>query len=219
MLLFVFWWACSTPEPAAPPPESPAAVGVAAPSADVFGLTLGASRAADIEAWLAARGLDCDARPSARRTTTRYSCAGTLPPSALPERGLPAGGELHQVLLVRHDEGPLTHVSVGRRYSLPSDAAADYSAAVAEIGARLGAPALDQPVDVEKMDGRPVRWETSWRFSDVDVRVSLMRLGGDWYSVTEQYDVPGADRLELARAPTTKPSAHPGGAKKPWWHP
>lgn len=222
-----------TPEPTAPEvraaPVAPVpAAPSSAPSRAIYGLTIGTSSGADIEAWLAARSLSCPGTPSVRRTTTRYACSGKLDPKLLPDRTIK--GELHDLLLVRGDAGPLRHFSTGRRYSLPADAIADYTSAVAAIQGTLGAPTRTaaEPTP-EQFSGMLARFSTMWRYADLEVVVTVMKANGPYIAVTETWDLPGAESddevREMPHGPpgsdphanphATNPHAPPAGAGEP----
>lgn len=215
------WFSEPAPAPEPAPAEVRASVPPApiappsAPTRAIYGLTIGASSAADIEAWLAERSLSCAGKPSARRTTTRYACSGKLDPKLLPDRTIK--GELHDILLVRGDAGPLRHFSSGRRYSLPADAIVDYTTAVAAIQGALGAPtrAGAQPTEAQ-FSGMLARFSTLWRFADLEVVVTLMKANGPYIAVTETWDLPGAESEDEVRAmphgdPGSDPHANPHG--------
>jgi hypothetical protein len=121
----------------------PAEARAAAPTLTVYGLQIGKSPAADMEAWLTAHGLTCPPAPSPRRTTTRYVCTGDIPVTVLPDRVVK--GKIDQVLLVRGDNGPLRHFSSSRKYSLPTDAVADYSSALTALTSTFGIPTIVAP--------------------------------------------------------------------------
>jgi hypothetical protein len=227
MFLVALLAACSDPAPpppapAAPPPAqavTPTAVpaAAAAPSLSAFGLDIGKAGPAEIEAWLAGRGLACPPVPSPRRTTVRYDCQGTLPPAALPER--PTRGTLANVLLVRGDDRPLQHVSSIRRYSLPADALADFNATVALLEASHGAPVRKRaPESVAKLEAKTVHFDARWVFTDLELGLSLLRAGSPTWSVSETWVQPGAAASDQPRASTGAGSAH-GGGQKPSWHP
>lgn len=224
MLAFALLLACArcreapTPPAAAPPPaarvaEAPTAL---APSREAFGLGLGSADDAAVRAWLSTNGLaHCTAEPSVRRTTFRYTCEGELPATVLGARKVQ--GRLTQVLVVRPDGGPVSHVSTLRKYSIPEAAADDYASAVAVVSAALGAPTRGATVDLAKLAGPVVHYATEWRFADLQVRLVLMRMSGDYWSISETWDVPGAELAEQAR-PSTGKKPH-GDGEKPWWHP
>ncbi len=167
--------------------------------------------------WLAERALNCPERLSPRRTTTQVECKGDLPLSLLPDRVVK--GKLYDLLVVRLDDGPVHHVSTTRRYSVPEDAGADYTATVATLTATFGPPTKTQPFDREKVNRALARFGTEWRFSDLVISVSALKAAGDFVSVNERWDVPGVEAGAEARAGTsghafTGPSA-PTPAKNP----
>lgn len=209
----------ATGTPPATPPASPGAAAAplaAAPSLDIYGLVLGQSGDADIQAWLAERKLTCPGAPSPRRTTYRYDCNAGLSASLLPDRTI--SGTLANLLIVRGDATPMTHFSTQRRYSLPADAIADYMSTLAALTARYGPPA--GPVvtpDPARMDGPMVHYTAAWAFTDLDLRVSLLRAGSPYLGVSEAWDVPGSEKNETARPTPTGANPHgpppgtPGG--------
>ena len=171
---------------------------------NVYGLTLGATDPAGITAWIAAHGLNCKAEASPRRATQRYECgAGSgLKPDTLPERPALNGGQLTQILLSHGDDVPLTHISVTRQFSLPADAVTDYSAALASLTSTYGAPARASGTpDAAKFSGPMAHWSVDWRFTNIEVHLSVLKAGGSFISVNERYDVPGASDAEGTRAP------------------
>ncbi len=195
--------ACSSPSapsapPEAPPPTGPAApAGIAAPSLDVYGLTMGAATVGEIEAWLAARKLSCTQQPSVRRTTFRYDCAGDLPVDTLPG---PRRGRLTNLLVVRGDTTPMSHFSTIRKYSLPADAVADYAEALASLTGRLGPPARAAATPVaSQLDGVAAHWATSWVFTNLAVRLVLLKAGSATITLSETWDLPGAEEHEETR--------------------
>lgn len=203
-MLILLVLACSgEPVPtAAPPVAAPAPAERAplpsAPSLDAFGLIIGKSTPADLDAWLASRQLTCPGAPSPRTTTHRYTCQGALPP--MPER--PTDGRLSQILLVRGDDTPLTHVSLMRSHSLPSAAAKDYDASVAAIAAVHGAPHEGEAsADPAKVDARLVHYDAAWHYGDLEITVGLNRFGGPEWTVSESWDVPGAEKTHKPRPP------------------
>lgn len=191
--------ATTTPSLSAPAAEAPPLP--AAPNRAHLGLTLGATTAEEVKAWLAERQLTCPERQSPRRTTTQVECKGELPLSLLPDRTVK--GKLHDLLIVRLDDGPVHHVSTTRRYSIPDDAGKDYTATVATLTAAFGPPTKTQPFDGEKMNRPLARFGTEWRFSDLQISVSALKAAGDFVSVNERWDVPGVEASAEARAGTT----------------
>jgi len=199
--------------PAAPAPRAPvppAEARAAAPTLTVYGLQIGKSPAADMEAWLTAHGLTCPPAPSPRRTTTRYVCTGDIPVTVLPDRVVK--GKIDQVLLVRGDNGPLRHFSSSRKYSLPTDAVADYSSALTALTSTFGIPTIVAPApDLAKLDDKVVRYATAWLYSDLEVRLTLLKVSTSYISVSETWDQPGVSEDDETRA--MPPGAHgdPGG--------
>lgn len=190
--------AVSAPAEAKSPAEANAP---AAPSRAHLGLTLGATTAEEVKAWLAERALTCPERPSPRRATTQVECKGELPLSLLPDRTVK--GKLYDLLIVRLDDGPVHHVSTTRRYSNPDDAATDYAATVATLTATFGPPTKAQPFDRERVNRALARFGTEWRFSDLTISVSALKAAGDFVSVNERWDVPGVEAQVAAREGTT----------------
>jgi hypothetical protein len=187
-----------------------------APSKDFLGLTLGGTQDAEITAWLATHNLNCPASPSPRRTTQRYECKTDLPVALLPGRIIQ--GKLTSLLLVRGDSTPLSHASAGRQYSLPEDAAKDYESTVATISASLGEPYKKTVIDPEKLKSPLLHYSTTWKFTDLDVSVTLLKAGGNFYSMEERWDVPGVEMEQQAR-PSKNPHNPHGtstGGKDPF---
>ncbi|MEY3214535.1 MAG: hypothetical protein RIT28_5016 [Pseudomonadota bacterium] len=198
-------------------PAVDAAPLAAAPSKTHLGLTLGATTADEVKAWLVERSLTCPERPSPRRATTQVECKGDLPLELLPERTVK--GKLYDLLIVRLDDGPVHHVSTTRRYSIPEDAGVDYAATVATLTAAFGPPTKAQPFDREKVNRALARFGTEWRFADLVISVSALKAAGDFVSVNERWDVPGVEASAEARAGSsghsfTGPTA-PTPAKNP----
>lgn len=219
------------PAPSSPPPVSARAPATeAASNLTVYGLTLGATDTAAITAWISARGLNCKAEPSPRRATQRYDCGkdAGLKPDTLPERPVLNGGQLTQILLSHGDDVPLTHVSVTRKFSLPTDAVTDYSAALASLTRTYGAPTRTSGApDASKFSGPMAHWSADWRFTNIEVHLAVLKAGGSFIAVNERYDVPGASDAEGARGPEhlePTPGGDPfgfdkiPGLKKPSWH-
>lgn len=190
-----------------------------APTLDFMGLTIGASDAAQIEAWLTARSLTCRQTPSVRRTTFRYECGDGLTPALLPDRKI--SGQLSSLLLVRSDAPdaaarPLTHASTIRRYSLPERAAEDYEAAVTALTAAFGPPARTSAIDRAKLSAPLVRYASLWSFKDLQISLNLMRMGGTYWSVSERWDQPGVELSQPARTPATPPGFDRSKCKDPF---
>lgn len=192
-----------------------------APTRNFYGLTLGESGEPQIRAWLAERKLTCRETPSVRRTTFRYECGEGLTPALLPDRKI--AGQLSSLLLVRVDSPEagsasnlLSHASSLRRYSLPERAAEDYDAAVSVLTSTFGAPKRGAPVDLTKLSGPLVRYATLWSFSDLQVTLTLMRMGGDYWSVSERWDQPGIELAQPERAPQLPPGFDRSKCKDPF---
>lgn len=185
-----------------------------APSLDRYGLLLNSARDADIRAWLDARGLDCKSGPALARTTYQYRCQGELPLTLLPDRII--RGHLAELLLARLDDGPLHHFSTLRKYSIPVDAAEDYDRALERLSAELGPPARSTTLDdPERLRGKAARFASTWRFSDLEVSLSVLKAAGDFVSVNEVWRVPGAEALAGSRGG----GAHGAGGKPAGWNP
>ena len=164
-----------------------------APDRALWGLVLGQTDRAGIDAWVHTQGLECEAGPAARRTTHQTRCRDAALPSSLTGRNADAAATM--LLLVRTDEGPLHHVSSLRRHAAPIDAIRDYQSAIAQIQARLGAPTQADPAPpaAEQLQRAPARFATSWIFSDLEVGLSLTRMSGPDVVVRERWDVPGVE--------------------------
>ncbi len=187
----------ATPPPAAAPALKPRVVDPnlpAAPSTEILGLSIGKSTDAEIQAWIAERSLPCKTEPSPRRTTQRYTCDGDLSIKLLEGREI--RGKFTSLLLVRGDTTPLSHLSTARKYSLPEDAAKDYSSSVALLSTRLGTPTRSAAVNPEKLSSPLMHYSSLWSFKDLEVALTMSRLGGQVVSVTERWDQPG---VELAQ--------------------
>ncbi len=217
-MIFALALACSSPAPTSPPapvaappaPVAPAPVLAPAPSLDAYGLTVGASTEADIRAWLTERKLTCVEQPSVRRTTFRYACEGALPSDVVPgaSRGL-----LSNLLVVRGDTTPMSHFSTVRKYSLPADAVADYADVLAALSTRLGAPTRGAATPkADQLDGTAAHWATSWSFANLAVRLVLLKAGSATITLSETWDLPGAEDHEETRTPTGANPHAPAGA-------
>lgn len=169
------------------------------------GLELGESDAPALDAWVAARGLDCQTLPSPRRLTTHLRCEHPDPATF----GAPDGpGTLDLLLLVRTDDGPLHHVSTERSVST-TEAAGAYDAAVARWTAVYGPPTRATPAPA-RYDAPLVRAATEWLGPELEVRVSLLRNGNAGpVRVTERWDVPGVEAAVPVR-PGSVPVHGPG---------
>jgi hypothetical protein len=213
--MWLAWLGCVCREPDAP---SAAAVAAAsadrsrpAPSRTVAGLTLGTSTAADVEAWTAGAG-SCTTAPSPRRTTTRTECDAP-PVSLMPDRTI--RGAFDQIVVARPDDGPVHFVSARRLYSLPADARADYEAARAALTASLGTPQLDQTSADPLPETRLVRYASGWEFSDLGVRLTLLKAAGKDIAVTEVWSIPGVEERAGVRGHAA--SASSGASQRPGW--
>lgn len=182
----------AAPGPATPPLPS-------APTRTWLGLTLGTTDAEALRSWVQNKAIPCVESPALRRLTTHTTCRGPLDPGILADRPL-TGGQLHSVLIARTDAGPVHHISTVRRHAQPAEAAADYSAAVAALGARLGTPSKAQPVTELTAFERPIaRFATTWRFGDLEVRVSVLKAAGDHIQVNEVWSIPGIEEQVAQR--------------------
>ncbi len=224
------------PAPGVAAPAAPVSGGMiasrAAATTTVYGLNMGGTDAAGIDAWLAAHKLTCPQAESPRRATLRNECtpeASGLTATTLPEHPVLGGGQLSSVLLSRGDGSPLTHLSITRRFSLPADAVADYNASLATLSTTFGDPVRSGGTpDATRFGGTMAHWSADWRFTDLSIHVAILKAGGEYISVSERYDTPGASEAEGVRGPAElepTPGGDPfgfdkiPGMKKPAWHP
>lgn len=181
----------------------------ARPVADAFGLALGASTAEDVKAWTERKGLDCEIKPSVRRTTTQIRCRDDLPADLLDGRKI--RGRYEQVMFAWPDDGFLHHASARRLYSAPPDAAEDYRSSVAALRLRLGEPTMERRIDDPSvLDGKLLRYATTWRRDDLEVSVTATRAGTEYVAVSEVWQVPGVEERMEAR----RPDGSTGATKK-----
>lgn len=172
-----------------------------APTRVVLGLTLGESDDAAITRWLAERGIACAGVASERRKAVRYDCKPAQ--SALTER--PAQGQLAQLLLTRADEGPLEHLLLMHRYSVPAAAVGDYTQRAELLTQLLGAPRTRQePPAGGELAGRIVRYVTAWQFEALKVEVVLMKIQ-DSIQIVERWNLQ-QDTARFAMRPGAKGS-------------
>ena len=157
---------------------------------EVMGVELGRTRHAEVETWLADRGLDCDVGPSPARTSFRYDCTGLLPVSLLGDgdRGRPL---LTGLLLVRPDDGAVHHVSTTRTHPDGPSAATDYGHTGTMLRARLGEPDKHLPVDdPAALEGRIIRFATEWIQPSLEVRLSILKVNDGPFKVSERWSIP-----------------------------
>lgn len=177
------------PEPGLPP-QAPRS---AAPVRTLWGLGLGATDEAGLGAWVESRSIDCEALTSPRRMTRQLRCTlADLPPEMATRRP----GEAQTLLiLARPDEGPLHHVSTLRHHPEPEAAIADFSAASEQITVRLGAATRTSSAAPTQanLSGAHARFVSTWSFSDLEVELSLSKMGGQALVVRERWDVPGVE--------------------------
>lgn len=190
--------------PPAPPVQAPPTApvvgdpGSVAPTREVWGLEIGASNAEQVDAWLAQRGLSCASAPAPRRTTVHWTCKGPINLSIFPDRVI--AGQIDELMLARLDEGPLHHLSLERIYSIPEQAADDLSATLAAISSALGPPQRQLPLPADVNWGSPVvHADAQWRFDDLEVRLSLLKVGKSPIRVSERWSEPGAEARAEAR--------------------
>jgi hypothetical protein len=165
-----------------------------APNRAWAGLEFGVTDEAALDKWVAERGLTCDKVPSPRRETTHLRCENP-DPRVFGEQTGP--GVVTDLLIVRTDTGPVHHVSFTRE--VPDEAALDvYARAVDDLTRTYGPPtrATELP---PSLVGRIVSARTDWHFQDLDVRVSMMRLGDKPLRIAERWDVPGVEALVAER--------------------
>jgi hypothetical protein len=164
-----------------------------APMRTVWGLSLGSTDATAIGAWVEAPEASCERLSSPRRLTEQQRCTLNELPGLMADRS--AGGAPTALLLARPESGPLHHVSTIRRHGRSAVALADYRAASAAITEVLGAPDPAAAADptVEGLATKHVRFVRHWRFSDLQVELSLSKLGTSAVVVRERWDVPGVE--------------------------
>jgi hypothetical protein len=169
-----------------------------APSRQLFGLQPGTTSAPDVEAWLAQHQLQCSSGPDPRRTTHRYTCHQGLAPALFGE--VRAAGVPWELLIVRGDETPVTHISFERRFSIPEQAAEAYSTTLEALQTQFGEPVRSRAVVDASALLRPfARYTTSWEFRDLDVDLVLMRGSGEHISLRETWEVPAATNHQQVR--------------------
>jgi hypothetical protein len=202
--------------PPSNPPEQPVVaqpVGAPAPSRALWGLELGSTEEDGLSSWVEAQGIDCEALTAPRRETEQLRCTLDTLPAAMTHR---QPGEAQSfLLLVRPDEGPLHHISILRRHLAPAAALLDFSAAGAAVSAQLGPPtrADPRPPATADLASAQVRFSSTWSFSDLQVELSLSRMGGEQLVVRERWDVPG---VEAGVAPRPGSIGHaPAGGVAP----
>lgn len=168
--------ACSGQAPTAPPERAAPAQAPdagAAPSRLVFGLELGVSDADAVEAWIAAQGIACPPAKDGPRV---------CPQVALPGRQTPA--ELTLEL-----DGPLRQLSALRTHDTPDAAVRDYAATGGLLREQLGPPLRASDPDMD-WTAPQIRETTLWRFSDLEVRLTLLRARSAQVRVSEVWSVP-----------------------------
>lgn len=188
-----WWWAA-------------AAVAGTAPGRGWNGLELGATDVSALEAWVAERGLTCETAPSPRRMTIHLRCPS--PSAAAVGSTAPVPPEA--LLVVRRDDGPVHHVSVDHLLDT-SIASAAYTAAV-ERWTKIYGPPTKTLAAPSRWDSPLVRASTDWTFPDLQVRVTVLRNGGQGPArLTERWDVPGVE----AGVPERPGSVPAHGASSP----
>ena len=158
------------------------------------GLQLGVTDEAALDAWVAERGLQCEKTPSPRRETIHVKCSRP-DPTRFGEAASP--GVVEQLLIVRTDSGPVHHVSI-ERVVPEAEAAKMYLDTVARLRERYGVPARSQPPP-PSLDGKLVMSATDWRFTNLDVRVNLVRIGDNPLRIGERWDLPGVENAVAER--------------------
>jgi hypothetical protein len=164
-----------------------------APSRALWGLELGSTEAAGLSSWVEAQGIDCEALSAPRRETEQLRCSMDTLPELMTDRQ--SGEAQSLLLLVRPDEGPLHHISTLRRHMAPAAALQDFAAAGVAVSAQLGPPtrADPRPPATADLASAQVRFSSTWSFSDLQVELSLSRMGGEELVVRERWDVPGVE--------------------------
>ncbi len=211
--------------PAAPAlPEAAPAPAVATPKKaglpssplkQVFGIDVGATTQAQLDAWAVSRLLTCTVTASPRRATTHTRCGGDIAPSVLEGRKMQ--GKVQDLLFSRTDTGPIHAVSATSRYSLPSSAAEDYQSTLARLVEQLGRPSIERPYEAARLEQKLVRFAAEWNFNDLDVAVSLYRTGVDYYTLAESWAVPGVEASVSVREGSIGHGAGP--LRPPGWNP
>jgi len=176
---------------------------------ELWGLSLGTTDSAALDGWIAAHGLECEAMTAPRRMTQQYRCALESLPDVVTDRAPAQTPTL--LLLARPDEGALHHVSTLRRHSVPEEAVADFAAATAAITAAVGkeSRSAEQPPSVAGLSGTHARFVSRWDFLDLQVELSLSKMGGQQVIVRERWDVPG---VEAGVPPRPGSTGHAEGA-------
>jgi hypothetical protein len=210
--------------PAAPAPPSEVVPVVAkprtaglppSPTRSVFGVDIGLTPQAALDAWATSRALTCATAASPRRATTHTTCTGKIAPTVL--EGRKVQGIIHQILFSRRDDGPIHSVSATTRYSLPASAAEDYTWARERLEETFGKPSMERPFDDERLEQKLVRFAAEWHFADLDVVVALYRTGTDYYTLSETWAVPGVEGAVEAREGSLGHGSGP--LRPPGWNP
>lgn len=197
-------------------PAMPPAVGqpqtaprLPAPQREIWGLSLGTTDGPDLLNWITTYGLECEAMTAPRRMTQQQRCALKTLPEVISGRAPAQTSTL--LLLARPDEGALHHVSTLRRHSLAEEAVADFAAASTAISAALGQPSrsAERAPSVGDLSGAHARFVSRWDFSDLEVELSLSKVGGQQMIVRERWDVPG---VEAGVPPRPGSTGHAEGA-------
>ncbi len=162
--------------------------GPKAPTRSWLGFDVGSADAAAIASRLSALGLECTEQNAPARLTVQVDCRTGLTPALLPDRTI--RGVITRLFLVRAEDGPLHHLSVDRRYSIPEAAREDYAGAVTSLRTVFGEPARHQELPESALGSRVVHAATIWRFADLEVTASAFRFGRDELTVSERWVVP-----------------------------
>lgn len=189
---------------ALPPGQSAAAAAAVspdmsrpAPSRAVAGLVLGHSAENDVAAWVTGNALNCVTAASPRRRTTRTQC--TEPPSSIFE-GRSQVGTIEHVLVVRPDDGPVHFLSSRRVYAAGPEARLDYEAARQALSSVNGAPTVDGPAPDPLDTQLPLlRYSTQWSYSDLEVKLTLLKTNEAELSISETWTIPGVEAATEAR--------------------
>jgi hypothetical protein len=183
----------------------------AAPTRSWHDLALGVADGPTARGWAADLGLDCVEEPSPRRTTVHLSCQRPLS-AAIGEEQRP--GRLDRLLVARLDDGPVHHVSTERSFEAWTRASPTYLAARDALSARLGPPIDSDPAPAT-FEGRLVHASTRWRFSDLQVDLTVSRFGDGAIRLSERWDLPGAEASAEARPGSVAAHGSPSAARNP----
>ena len=93
------------------------------------------------------------------------------------------------------------HFSTVRDHALKADALTDYTTSVESLTKVLGTPLRSSmPLPESKLDAALVWFSSVWSFDELEVQLSLLRMGGDGpLSVRERWYQPEAAAARASR--------------------